>query len=143
MSLYAVAHPEPGLGGAGTRRISVIGIPPLEPSTAAGWRRWQFGPAPKSRHVLSTDRMAEVVREHRDLTAVMRVVLEEVKQHVDETPRHTRHACATFADRALELLSEHFSRQSQPPLSLAGRERASIERRESCAGSTHAREGAA
>ena len=61
-------------GGRGCRRL------PQSPSS------------PQTRHLLATELVPEAAREHADLTAVMGIVLQQIRQHIDRPARHPLYA---------------------------------------------------
>jgi hypothetical protein len=53
--------------------------------------------------------MPQIAREDADLTSMMRIVLDEIREHVDRTARHSFHSGLT-RQRNLEQARELFRR---------------------------------
>jgi hypothetical protein len=54
--------------------------------------------------------MPQIAREDADLTSMMRIVLDEIREHVDRTTRHSFHSGLTSRKRNLEQARELFRR---------------------------------
>ncbi len=97
-------------------------------------------PAPQAHSVVSAEFMTEIASQHADLTAVMGIMLAQVRQHVDHSARHALHARVTRTKGGFEQGREFIGRLAQGPACLAGRHPLFVERRRPWSHATHPRE---
>ena len=65
---------------------------------------------PNTHRVLGFELMTQIAREEADLTSMMCIVLDEIREHVDRGARHSFHSGLTSRKRNLEQARELFRR---------------------------------
>jgi hypothetical protein len=109
-------------------------------TTARVWRN-RF-PSPQSHRVVSTELVAEGAREHADLTAVMGVVLHQIREHVDHSSRHPLHTSMTGRKGSFKQTCQIRSGLSQCTACFLRGDALFIQCRRTWANPTHSRERA-
>jgi hypothetical protein len=96
-----------------------------------GWAETLGGPPapsiPDAHYVLTAEFVAEALCEHENLSSVMRVVLHQIRQHVNHAPRHSLDARLARSNGGLEQRGEICRRLPQRTLRLHPRTREVIE----------------
>src|SRR5262245_30359127 len=72
--------------------------------------RRQCLPTPNTHRVLGFELMTQIAREEADLTSMMCIVLDEIREHVDSAARHSFHSGLTSRKRSVEQACETLHR---------------------------------